>query len=105
MSNGNDWQRRVAAFVDDHQLRHDPPTHILDLVSEVGELAKELLLITDYGRQPFNPSDAFLAEFGDSLYSLLALAEVCDLDAGQALRRALQRYEMRLAERGEAGSP
>ncbi len=101
---GPDWQHQVAAFMRSHQLHHDPPTHVLDLVSEVGELAKELLLVTDYGRQPFRPTDALLTEYGDALYSLLALAEVCGLDTDEALRSALEKYERRLAERGEVGS-
>lgn len=104
MVNENDWQRQVSAFMDRHELHHDPATHALDLVSEIGELAKELLLITDYGRQPFDPTSGLLSEFGDTLYSLLALAEVCGLDPGQALCRALEKYERRLIERGEAGS-
>ncbi|MFW6115821.1 MAG: MazG nucleotide pyrophosphohydrolase domain-containing protein [Chloroflexota bacterium] len=100
----NDWQREVAAFMRRHGLSHDPATHALDLVSEVGELTKELLVANDYGQRPAQFGDGLLEEFGDALYSLLALAEVCDLDAHEALHRALRKYERRLTERGEAGS-
>lgn len=100
----NDWQRQVAEFLRRHELSRDPATHALDLVSEVGELTKELLVATDYGQRSSRLGSGALEEFGDVLYSLLALAEVCDMDADEALHRALGKYERRLAERGEAGS-
>jgi NTP pyrophosphatase (non-canonical NTP hydrolase) len=100
----NDWQRQVAAFLRRHELSHDPATHALDLVSEVGELTKELLQATDYGQRSSQLGSGALEEFGDVLYSLLALAEVCDVDADEALGSALRKYERRLAERGEVGS-
>ena len=99
-----DWQRRAADFARSHNLLHDPTTHTLDLVSEVGEVAKEVLLSTDYGRQvpQFRPQLA--DELGDALYSLLALAEACGVDADSALGVALEKYERRLTKRGEPGS-
>jgi NTP pyrophosphatase (non-canonical NTP hydrolase) len=99
-----DLQRAVALFTQRHHLQHDVATHVLDLVSEVGELAKEVLLVTDYGRRPVQSRLQLANEIGDTLYSLLALAEVCGVDAEAALRAALTRYERRLAERGEVGS-
>ncbi len=98
------WQEEVAVFMRRYQLDHDPTTHVLDLASEVGELAKELLLTTDYGRKPFQLERGFEDEFGDILYSLLALAEVCGVDAGEALRSALEKYDGRLARGDGAGS-
>jgi NTP pyrophosphatase (non-canonical NTP hydrolase) len=98
------WQERVAAFVRCHALLHDPATHVLDLASEVGEVAKEVLMATGYGQRApqFHPQLA--DELGDALYSLLALAEACGVDAGSALDAALKKYERRLAEQGETGS-
>ena len=98
------WQHRVAAFARAHGLLHDPATHALDLVSEVGEVAKEVLRGTDYGNRPFQPVPELAAELGDALYSLLALAEACGVDAGEALEAALTKYEQRLARHGEVGS-
>ncbi len=100
----SDWQRRVAAFTQRHALLHDPATHTLDLVSEVGEVAKEVLLATDYGRRARQSRPQLASELGDALYSLLALAEACGVDAGSALDAALEKYERRLTERGRAGS-
>ncbi len=98
------WQRRVATFAQAQGILHDPATHALDLASEVGEVAKEVLLATDYGRRPFCAGPELTAELGDVLYSLLALAEACGVDAGQALEAALEKYRKRLARRGGAGS-
>jgi len=98
------WQQRVAAFMRRHHLRHDPATHALDLVSEVGEVAKEVLLATDYGRRPAQFRPELAGELGDALYSLLALAEACGVDGGDALGTALKKYRRRLAERGGMGS-
>ena len=99
-----DWQRRVAAFTQRHDLLHDPATHALDLMSEVGEVAKQVLLSTDYGRRAPQLRPQLADELGDALYSLLALAEACDVDAGSALDAAMKKYERRLTERGGPGS-
>jgi len=99
-----EWQRRVADLARQHDLWHDPVIHALDLVSEVGEVAKEILLDTEYGRRTPRPGSDLAVELGDALYSLLALAEVCGVDAAQALEAAMEKYRRRLAERGAAGS-
>ena len=98
------WQRRVADFARRRNLLHDPATHVLDLVSEVGEVAKEVLLSTDYGWRAGQFRPQLADELGDALYSLLTLAEACGVDAGSALDAALEKYERRLLERGEPGS-
>ena len=98
------WQERVAGFARRHGLLHDPATHALDLVSEIGEVAKEVLLASDYGRRAPEFGPQLAGELGDALYSLLALAEACGVDADRVLTAALVKYEHRLSERGEAGS-
>jgi len=99
-----DWQRRVAAFAQRNDLLHEPPIHMLDLISEIGEVAKEMLLATDYGRKAPQARREMADELGDALYSLLALTEACDVDANSVLSAALMKYEHRLAERGRAES-
>jgi NTP pyrophosphatase (non-canonical NTP hydrolase) len=99
-----DWQRSVAEFAHRYSLLHGPVIHALDLVSEVGEVAKEVLLGTDYGQRALQSRPRLADELGDALYSLLVLAEACGVDAGDALDAALDRYECRLTERGKAGS-
>ncbi|MCP4537641.1 MAG: nucleotide pyrophosphohydrolase [Chloroflexi bacterium] len=99
-----DWQRRVSDFARRYDLLHDPSIHALDLVSEVGEVAKEVLLSTDYGRRAPQSRPQLAYELGDALYSLLALAEACDVDAGRALDAVLEKYDRRLTERGKLDS-
>jgi NTP pyrophosphatase (non-canonical NTP hydrolase) len=99
-----DWQRRVSDFARRRRLLYDPAVHALDVVSEAGEVAKEVLLATDYGRRTFQPRPELVDELGDLLYSVLTLMEACGADAGEALGRALSKYEHRLAGRGMVGS-
>ena len=99
-----DWQRQVSDFAHRRHLLHDPAVHALDVISEAGEVAKEVLLATDYGRRVCQPRPELVDELGDLLYSVLALTEACGADAGEALGRALSKYDHRLAERGAVGS-
>lgn len=98
-----DAQARVAAFVEAHDLAAPPAHRVLDLVSEVGEVAKEVNRSTGYG----DTSGVEIAadEIGDTLFALLALAEAVDVDADEALDVALAKYEARLEASGDAGSP
>ena len=99
-----DWQQRAAGFARAHGLLHDPTTHVLDLTSEVGEVAKEILLATDYGQQSPRSRPELAGEIGDALYSLLVLAEACEVDADSAFDETLQKYERRLGNHGQPGS-
>ena len=48
-----DWQRQVSDFAHGNHLLYGPAVHALDVVSEAGEVAKEVLLATNYGRREF----------------------------------------------------
>ena len=98
-----DEQDRVAAFVAEHGLETDLAHRVLDLESEVGEIAKEGATSTDYGS---DPDAAAIAsdELGDALFALLALAEAADVDADDALAESLAKYEARIESSGGAGS-
>ena len=93
-------QRKVATFAQHQQLDAPAFARLLDVASEVGELAKEMLTVTDYGRHPFVPSDGWQAELGDVLYALLSLANVTHVDMERALDDAMDRYGRRIAARG-----
>ncbi|MDG5758579.1 MazG-like family protein [Natronococcus sp. A-GB1] len=99
----NDSQQRVAAFVDDHDLETPPEFRLLDLVSEIGELAKDANESTAYGAEP-DKLDINGDELGDALFALLALADGVGIDADEALEEAFEKYERRLEEDGSAGS-
>jgi len=98
-----DEQERVAEFVAAHGLGADPVFRVLDLESEVGEMAKEVNESTGYGDDP-DGVDVATDEVGDALFALLALADSLDVDAGAALDESLDKYADRLDERGTAGS-
>ena len=98
-----DEQSRVASFVAENDLEAPAAYRLLDAVSELGEVLKELCTSTTYGTAPEEvevPED----ELGDALFALLALCAELDVDAGAALETSLSKYEDRLAETGDAGS-
>ncbi len=97
-------QGSVAAFVEEHGLEAPVHARALDLVSEVGELAKEILEGTDYGRAPFEAPEGWTAEVGDALFALVCLANSTGVDLEATLNAALEKYRERLALGGEAGS-
>lgn len=96
-------QDRVAAFIDRHDLETPPAFRLLDLTSEVGELAKDANESTDYGSAP-DELDLSADELGDVLFALLALANSVDVDAEAALDEALAKYEARLEDAASPGS-
>ena len=98
-----DEQRRVADFLECYDLDADPAYRVLDLTSEVGEIAKEANESTGYGANPENLEIAE-DELGDALFSLLAVCEGVGVDASGALESALEKYERRLEETGTPGS-
>jgi NTP pyrophosphatase (non-canonical NTP hydrolase) len=97
-------QARVADFVAAHALDASVETRMLDLASEVGELAKEVLKGSQYGRAPFAPPAGWDGELADAFFALLCLANSTGVDLDAALTAALAKYAARLATRGDAGS-
>lgn len=98
-----DAQDRVAAFVEEHDVRGEPAYKLLDLAAEVGELAADACDSTAYGT---GEGDVEVArdEIGDALFSLLSFANAMDVDADAALDEALAKYERRIEETGDPGS-
>jgi len=98
-----DAQSRVATFLEDTDLQASAAYRLLDTVSELGEVAKEVCTSTGYGEDPEAvavPED----ELGDALFALLALCEELDINSEAALETALAKYETRLEATGDAGS-
>ena len=97
-------QRAVADFVDQRRLTDRVESRILDLLSEVGELAKEDLLSTQYGQEPFQPNEAWRDEMGDVVFSLICLANITGVDLSSALAAALTKYKERAMSSGAIDS-
>ncbi len=86
-------------------LKPMPPyARLLDISSEMGELAKEYLKHSKYGTDDFVLTEDFEMEFGDTLYSLLSLADELNIDANIALDKALNKYRDRINNKKSMGS-
>lgn len=96
-------QEIVAAFVRDHDMEAPPAYRLLDVVSELGEVAKDAVTATEYGHRP-GAVHIGEDELGDVLFAFLALAEAVNVDAGDALEAALAKYGARIADSGSASS-
>lgn len=97
-------QSRVSDLIRQYHLTGDGAVRYIDLVSEVGELGKELLKAGDYGTLDCRKNENMVGEMGDCLFSLLALCCALDIDAETALNAALSKYQMRFEQNGEIGS-
>lgn len=101
----NDMQTLVKDFCLKHKLCSSKNARLLDLVSETGELAKEFLKITAYGQKDdFIKNDSLMLEFGDVLFSLLALANSLEIDTRVALDMALAKYDKRIKNKNSPSS-
>ncbi|MDQ3812586.1 MAG: nucleotide pyrophosphohydrolase [Armatimonadota bacterium] len=91
-------------FVAKHHLETQPAFSLLDIMSELGEVAKELLKATDYGRRP-DAADAerMREEIGDLMFAVAYLSTLYDVDPEAAMWESVRKFERRL-ERGSAGS-
>ena len=99
-----DLQAKVRAFVAKHNLVHANEISVLDLVSEVGEVAKEILKGINYGKKPFKKTEETKEEIGDLFYSLITLANTLEIDLEEALNLVLNKYEERMKNSKSAGS-
>ena len=100
-------QKKVEEFNKNRTCHKKPmPVYarILDIESEMGELAKEYLKNSRYGTEDFVLKDGFKEEFGDVLYALLSLAEETGVDSEECLDIALNKLKERMANRNNMGS-
>lgn len=97
-------QDQVRKAIEQYGLSGGIEIRYIDLVSEIGELGKELLKGSDYGRKAGSAPEAGKEEMGDCLFSLLALCCEMKIDAVEALAAALRKYQGRYDAKGEIGS-
>ncbi|MFB6100875.1 MAG: MazG nucleotide pyrophosphohydrolase domain-containing protein [Candidatus Nanohalobium sp.] len=96
-------QEEVEEFMEKHGMEGTPEFRIMDLVSEVGEVVGDATKSADYGLEK-DKLDVKQDEIGDVLFSLFAVCNSLDIDAEEALETALDKYERRIEEKGDAGS-
>ena len=100
-------QKKVSEFNKNkncHNVQMPISARLLDIQSELGELCKEYLKCTKYGTMPFNKTEDFELEFGDTLYSVLSLADETGIDSEKALNLVIEKYKSRIEKNGTMGS-
>ena len=96
-----DEQQKVASFIEEQEMGAPPAYRLLDLVSELSEVAKDAAESTNYGEST-DELDINSDEIGDVLFSLLALANAVEIEASEALDETLAKYNDRIAESATA---
>jgi len=96
-------QARIKKFCEENNMESPAEHRILDTMSELGEVAKEILKMTNYGRKPMEYRKEIESELGDVLYSLITIANTFDIDMEMAVHQVLEKYERRL-KKGSADS-
>ena len=100
-------QKKVKTFNDEKKCHREPmPVYarLLDIESEIGELAKEYLKSSKYGTRDFEMTDDFKEEFGDVLYAILSLSNELEIKAEECLDRALEKMKKRMEKNNSFGS-
>jgi NTP pyrophosphatase (non-canonical NTP hydrolase) len=96
-------QLKIKKFCKENNLESPPEHRVLDTMSELGEVAKEILKMSDYGRKPIKYREDIKSELGDLLYSVITIANSFDVDLDEALNLVLEKYKKRM-KKGSAGS-
>lgn len=95
-------QAKVDVFVKLHEMESPVDSRVLDLVAEVGELAKDVLKMSNYGRKEFVKGEA-ADEIGDIFFSLINVANYFGVDLEEAVNASMDKYSKRI-EKGSADS-
>ncbi len=99
----NDFQKKVKLFCDRNNLNSPVEFRILDAIAEFGEVAKEILKMTNYGKNKLAFRQEISGELGDTFYSLITVANYFNVDLLEALELVIKKYEKRLLK-GSPGS-
>ena len=89
-------QNKIENFCNENNLNSDAEVRLLDLVSEVGEVSKEILKASDYGRSEYQVNENLELEIGDLFFSLITLANSLQIDLEKALSKVLDKYQGRI---------
>ena len=97
-------QGLVSEMVNRYGLETTPELRYIDLTAEVGELGKELLKGSNYGKKTLEKTDNLESEMGDTLFSLTCIANSLNIDLQTALVNVMKKYQKRFNEKGSIGS-
>ena len=97
-------QNQVERFIQQHELQTTAEYFALDIVSEMGEVTKEILRASNYGRKNPESRSEVASELGDLFYSIIALANHLEVDLESQLHKTLNKYRRRVAQGGTPDS-
>jgi len=97
-------QEKVKIFCNQNKLNTSVEYRILDIMSELGELSKEILLSSDYGNKKIELNDKIKLELGDVLFSFITMANSFDVDLDDCLNQVLEKYQKRINKGSSPGS-
>ncbi len=100
-------QNKVKEFNQNKTCHQEPmPTfaRLLDIQSELGELAKEYLKASNYGSKGFDLTEDFKEEYGDVLYALISLADELGINSEESLDIVLKKLNDRMTKNNTFGS-
>ncbi len=100
----NSIQEKVDELIKKYNLESSVEIRFIDLISELGELGKEVLKGNDYGKKDFCNTENLESEMGDTFFSLICVANVLNIDLQNALDNVLRKYENRFSNNGNIGS-
>ena len=98
--------KNVAEFLAKSKTDTTALIRLADISSELGGVSKEVLKASDYGRDIpiLQDNNSFTEEYGDLLFSVLALGIENNIDPSVALGIVLEKYNKRLETKGHIGS-
>ncbi len=96
-------QKKIKDFCKENNLKSPIEHRLLDTMSELGEVAKEVLKMSNYGRKSIEYREEFKDEIGDAFFSLITVANSFDIDLEEALEEVLEKYNKR-AKKGSIDS-
>ena len=92
----NEFQKKVQKFMDENKMNNPIEYRMLDLFDEIGEVAKEISKMSEYGTKKPKFREEIVMELGDAFYSLITVANYYDVDLVDSLALALEKYEKRI---------
>ncbi len=96
-------QLKIKRFCKENKLESPIEHRILDLISELGEISKEVLKMSNYGRKKIKIKKEIKQELGDVFFSLINTANYFKVDLEKALSLVLKKYKKR-SKKGSIGS-
>lgn len=99
-----DVQKMVNELIKKYNLESSIEIRFIDLISELGELGKEVLKGNNYGKKEFCTTENFESEIGDVFFSLICVSNGLNINLKKALDNVLNKYENRFSNNGNIGS-